>query len=305
MAASGHRQHHHTGGPGHDRAPDGADNIRRIRLALVLTWGFMAVELAGGLFANSLALLADAGHMLADGTALALAWLGFRLSERPTDARRSYGYARAQVLAAFTNGLVLAGVAVWIVIEAVSRIQTPAEVKPLPMLAVALAGLAINGVVFRILHRGDRHNLNLRAALYHVIGDILGSAAAVVAALIIMATGWMIADPLLSLLVAGLVAWGAIDVIRRTSHILLEGVPESAGIGEIRDRLMTELPELDDVHHIHVWSLTERQPLVTLHARLKPGGDVDRTLRRVKEVLRRDFHASHVTVQVEFGSCPD
>lgn len=290
---------------GHHHGAAGADSLRRVRLAFFLTAGFMLAEFAGGWFANSLALMADAGHMLADSMALALTWAGFHLSARPKDARRSYGYARAQVLAAFVNGLALFAVAIWIVIEAVGRIQTPAEVKAGPMLAVALLGLVVNGIAFTILHRGDRHNINLRGAIYHVMGDILGSLAAIAAALVITFTGWMTADPVLSLLVAGLISWGALDLVRRSAHVLLEGVPDIADSARIKERLMAGIPELMDVHHVHVWSLTEQHPLVTLHARLRPGSPSDPALAAIKELLRRDFNLTHATVQVEYGPCPD
>lgn len=295
-----HHDHGHARGHG-----GGADNLRRVRLAFFLTAGFMLAELAGGWFANSLALMADAGHMLADAMALALTWAGFHLSTRPKDARRTYGYGRAQVLAAFVNGLALFGVAVWIVVEAVARMESPAVVKAGPMLAVAVCGLAVNAVVFAILHRGDRHNMNLRGAIYHVMGDILGSIAAIAAALIITFTGWMAADPVLSLLVAALISWGAFDLVRRSAHVLLEGVPDIADSVSIRDSLMAAIPEITDVHHIHVWSLTEERPLVTLHARLRPGADADPALAAIKEHLAEEFRLAHATVQIEYGPCPD
>lgn len=297
--------HDHRHGHRHHHGAATADNLRRVRLAFFLTAGFMLAEFVGGWFANSLALMADAGHMLADSMALALTWAGFHLSARPIDARRSYGYARAQVLAAFVNGFALFGVAVWIVIEAIGRIQTPAEVKAGPMLVVALLGLAVNGVAFAILHRGDRHNINLRGALYHVMGDILGSLAAIAAALVITFTGWMTADPVLSLLVAALISWGALDLVRRSAHVLLEGAPDIADSASIKQSLMAGVPELADVHHVHVWSLTEEHPLVTLHARLRPGSDSDHALVMIKDLLRRDYNLAHATVQIEYGPCPD
>ncbi|RMF10608.1 MAG: cation transporter [Alphaproteobacteria bacterium] len=285
--------HHRTG------------NRRRIAGALVLTFVFMLAEVAGGLWSGSLALLADAGHMLADVGALGLAWVGFRLADRPSDARRSYGYERFEVLAAFVNGLALVAVALWIVVEGVGRLADPVAILPGPMLGVAIGGLVINIMAFRILHGGDRTNLNLRAALFHVAGDMLGSVAAIAAAATIMVTGWLAIDPILSFLVAALVLWGAIDLVRRSGHILLEGVPQALNAAQIRDHLMSTLPELSDVHHIHIWALTESRPLVTLHAVIAQGDDPNRVVERVKTALEQEFAIGHATVQVEIGACAD
>lgn len=289
-----------------DRRGDGrAGNRRRIGFALLLTALFMGVEVAGGIWSGSLALLADAGHMLADVGALTLAWVGFRLAEKPSDARRSYGYERFEVLAAFVNGLALMAVAGWIVIEGVGRLAGPREILAGPMLAVAVTGLLVNIASFAILHGGDRENLNLRGALFHVAGDILGSIAAVAAALVIMTTGWTPIDPILSFAVAALVLTGAVDLVRRSAHILLEGTPRGFDAGDVRDVLMREVPALEDVHHVHVWALTEQRPLITLHAVICEGDDPNRTVERIKRALESAFAVDHVTVQVEIGACAD
>lgn len=289
----------------HGMSGSRAGNRRRIAGALALTFVFMLVEVAGGLWSGSLALLADAGHMLADVGALALAWVGFRLADRPSDTKRSYGYERFEVLAAFVNGLTLVVVALWIVVEGVGRLREPVAILPGPMLGVAIGGLVVNMASFVILHGGDRGNLNLRAALFHVAGDILGSIAAIAAAIVIMVTGWTAIDPILSFAVAVLVLSGAVDLVRRSAHILLEGTPSALTAGDIRGHLMTELPELEDVHHIHIWSLTEERPLVTLHAVIGEGSDPNRTVERVKAALEEKFSIGHATVQVEIGACAD
>lgn len=279
---------------------------KRVGLALALTVSFMVVEAVGGLMSGSLALLADAGHMLADSGALALALAGFHFAARPSDDRRSYGYGRAQVLAAFANGVMLLVVAVWIIAEAAERFVAGSQIAAIPMLIVAIAGLIANLAAFRILHGGDRHHsLNLRGVLLHVAGDILGSLAAIIAALVIIFGGWTLIDPLLSLLVAALLLFGAIDLIRRSGHILLEGAPETAEADDIRKRLLAALPEIEDVHHIHVWSLTEKHPLVTLHARVAGSADGDAALSRIKAFLDETYGIAHATVQLERGPCPD
>ena len=279
---------------------------KRVGLALALTVSFMVVEVVGGLISGSLALLADAGHMLADSGALALTLAGFHFAARPSDEKRSYGYGRAQVLAAFANGVMLLVAAAWIIAEAADRFVAGSDIAAIPMLIVAVAGLIANLVAFRILHGGDRHHsLNLRGALLHVAGDILGSLAAIIAAVVIIFSGWTLIDPLLSLLVASLLLFGAIDLIRRSGHILLEGAPEAAEADDIRKRLLAALPEIQDVHHIHVWSLTEKHPLVTLHARVADSVDSDAALSRIKTFLDETYGIVHATVQLERGPCPD
>jgi cobalt-zinc-cadmium efflux system protein len=305
--------HHHAGHgatQGHDHAHGhghghGTDNEKRVLAAFVLTAGFMAVEVAGGLISGSLALLADAAHMLTDAAALALAWFAFRIARRPADSKRSYGYHRGQVLAAFVNGGVLVAIVFWIFFEAIQRLQSPVAVEGTLMLVVAGVGLAVNVVAFFVLHGGDRENLNMRGAAAHVLGDLLGSAAAIIGALIILATGWMPIDPLLSMLVGLLVLRSAWLVVRESAHILLEGTPAKIEPRDLRQALMSDIPDLEDVHHIHAWSLTAEMPLVTLHAQVCETADAQAVLRRIKQVLSSRFGIDHSTVQVERGRCGD
>ncbi|MGA8157981.1 MAG: cation diffusion facilitator family transporter, partial [Rhodoplanes sp.] len=196
-------------------------NERRVGLAALLTGAFMFVEAGGGVFAGSLALLADAGHMVADFASLALAWYGFRLSRRPADWKRTYGYDRFSVLIAFVNGIALFVIAAWVIYEAWQRLGEHAVVLGGLMFWVALAGLAANIVSFWVLQGGDRKNLNIRAAALHVLGDLLGSLAALLAAIVIMATGWTPIDPILSVLVAVIILRSAWRVVSESGHILL------------------------------------------------------------------------------------
>lgn len=288
-----------------DHEEHGHGNERRVFWALVLTALFMGVEIAGGLLAGSLALLADAGHMLTDTIALLFAWIAFRVARAPADAKRSYGYHRLQVIAALFNGMTLVGIVGWIVIEAVRRIASPDEVLGGPMLAVAAAGLAVNLGAFAILHGGDRANLNLRAASAHVIGDILGSVAAIVAAAVILGSGWMPIDPILSLLVAALILRSSWAIIRKSGHILLEGTPDWLDVDDLKAGLANAVPEVEDIHHVHVWSLTSERPMITLHARVRPGTVLEDALARIKHHLDDSYGISHSTVQIEHGSCVD
>lgn len=294
--------HSHAHGPGHAH---GSDNERRVLLALVLTASFMAVEVAGGLISGSLALLADAAHMLTDAAALALAWVAFRIARRPADARRSYGYHRGQVLAAFVNGAVLIIIVAAIAVEAVQRLMDPQPVAGWTMLAIAALGMLVNLGALFILHGGDRRNLNMRGAAVHVLGDLLGSAAAVVGALVILGAGWMPIDPILSLVVGLLVLRSAWLVVRESGHILLEGTPAEIDPQALRQTLLADIPALQDVHHIHAWSLTAERPLITLHAQVSETADTQAVLKNIKQVLADRFGIDHSTVQIESGHCGD
>jgi cobalt-zinc-cadmium efflux system protein len=281
------------------------DNAGRLLSAAALTGAFMLAELIGGIISGSLALLADAAHMLSDTVALSIAYLAARTARRPADDRRSYGYHRAEVLAAFVNGIALFGVAVWIVAEAVGRLHQPPEILVSVMLPIAALGLGVNLLVFTVLHRGDHHDLNLQGALLHVLGDLLGSLAAITAGLVILATGWRPIDPLLSILVAMLLIRSAWHLARRSSHILLEGTPSNVDVAAIRTEVLNEVTGVVDVHHVHVWSLKPGHPLLTMHVGLTAGVDDRQTLNRVKQVLVRRFGIEHATIQLEHGPCPD
>jgi len=263
------------------------------------------VEVVGGIYSGSLALLADAGHMLTDTASLFIAWLAARLAARPADTLRSYGYHRMQILAAFMNGMAFIAIVVWIVIEAVRRFLSPIHVHGEMMISVAAVGLLVNLIAFWLLHSGDHHDLNLRAALLHVLGDLLGSVAAIVAAGVILATGWMPIDPLLSIVVALLILRSAWNVVSKAGHILLEGTPEDLDAVHIREVLKEEIAEVEDVHHIHIWSLTPTYPILTLHVNLKPGSDYVLALQRIKQVLVKHFNIQHSTVQLELEHCID
>lgn len=281
-------------------------NRRRLKIALAITAVFTVIEAAGGLITHSLALLADAGHMLTDSMALALAVFAFAISDRPPDTKRSFGYHRIQILAAFVNGITLLAIVVWIFIEAIQRFLQPPEVLGETMLWVAVAGLVVNIVSFLVLHGGDRENLNMRGAALHVLSDLLGSVAAIAAALVIIYTGWMPIDPILSVVVALLILRSALYVVRRSAHILLEGTPEWLNVGEIRERLAAALPEVHDVHHVHVWGLTQEKLMLTMHVVLHPGvANPTGTIRSVKRILADDYGIEHSTIEIETDDCAD
>ena len=281
------------------------NNQKRVFWAMLLTGSFMLAEVIGGVIAGSLALLADAGHMLTDTAALALAWTAFRVGHWPHDARRTYGYHRFQVLAAFVNGLALVAIVGWIAIEAIRRLFDPVEVLGGLMLAIAALGLLVNLAAFAILRGGDRENLNLQGATLHVLGDLLGSIAAIVAALVIVSTGWMAIDPLLSLLVALLILRSAWLLLRRSAHILLEGAPDWLEVDDLRAAVTSAMPAIQDIHHVHAWMLTTERSLITLHAEVSPGADHQAVLRVIRKVLRERFGITHATIQIETAGCTD
>jgi cobalt-zinc-cadmium efflux system protein len=302
----GHHGHDHAG-HGHSHAPEVmAGNKGRVLVAIVLTCSFMLVEVAGGLLTGSLALLADAGHMLTDSVALILAYVAYSVSERPGTSRMTYGFDRLKILVAYTNGLAVLAIALWIVLEALDRLSTPSEVLGAPMLIIAAIGLLLNVVVFFVLNGGDKGSLNLRAAILHVIGDLLGSVAAIAAALIILVTGWLPADPLLSVLVAALLVASAWRLIRESGLILLEAAPTHVDRNAVAGDLAAHVGGVADIHHMHIWTLDGRQLMATLHARLKPGADAEMSIGAIKARLKEIHGIDHATVEVETGrSCPD
>lgn len=288
--------HHHS----HSKGNEG-----RLLKVLLLTGFFMIAEVAGGLISGSLALLADAGHMLTDTAALALAYGAFILSRKPADHKRTYGYARFQVLAAFVNGVVLFGIFGWIVYEALERIRFGAEVLPVPMLVVAFLGLFVNAIAFKVLHAGSKENLNIKGALLHVILDMLGSVGAIIAGLVIYFTGWMMIDPILSIGLAILILPSAWGLVKKTTHILMDGTPDSFDVKALKKDLMENIPGLCDVHHVHVWLLTAEQPLLTMHATVRDIKHSEKALAAIKQRLLEKHNIGHSTIQMEAEGCAD
>ena len=261
----------------------------------------MVAEVLGGLVSGSLALLADAGHMLTDVASLVLAWFALRLSRRPASWRRTYGFGRFSVLAAFVNGLSLFVIAAWICYEAFERLSEPSEVLGGVMLWVALAGLVVNVLAFWVLTRSGGENLNVRAAALHVAGDLLGSLAALVAALVIIWTGWTPIDPILSVFVALIILRSAWKVVQESGHILLEGAPAGFDAREVAADLTEAVPGLVRVHHLHAWSITEERPMATLEADVAPGADQQVVRGAIKARLSERHGVGHATVEIHGG----
>jgi cobalt-zinc-cadmium efflux system protein len=275
---------------------------RRLLLAFALTTVAMIAEALGGWISGSLALLADAGHMLVDTFALLLAWAGARLARRPADPLRSFGYARLEVLVGYTNALAQFGLVVWIATEAVMRLRAPAPILSGIMLTIAVAGALINLLVLGALGRHDHDDLNRAGARLHVLGDLLGSLGAVVAAVLIAWLGWLWTDPATSILVSLLILGSAWKLLRRSAHILLEGTPEGLESALVAETVRREAG-VGDVHHVHIWQLAGGRRIATLHAQLPDNADANATLVSIQRVLREHFQIAHVTVQLEHSAC--
>jgi cobalt-zinc-cadmium efflux system protein len=261
------------------------------------------VEAVGGYLANSIALLAEAAHMLADSAALVVALVAIRWGRRPPDERRTYGHRRYQPLAAFMNGQALLLLTVWVVYEAIRRLMHLPPVNGAWMLGIALIGGVANLAAFLAL--SGARSLNERGARAHVLSDLLGSGAATLAAVLILLEGWTIVDPLLSLLVSALIFRSAWALTRESANVLLQSVPQGFDVKHIEAELIGHVPGLVEVHHIHVWSMTGERPTITLHACLAPGSQGYGVPKLIHERLRERLHVEHTTVQVEELDCCD
>lgn len=294
--------HSHPGGPGHIHS-SGEVHARGLRIALALTALFFVVEVTGGFFANSLALLADAGHMLTDVAALGLSLFVAWFSRQPETPSKTYGYLRWEILAAFLNGTTLLLISAWIISEAVLRLRHPEPVASGLMLGVAAASVVTNLVSAWVLHGGSRASLNLRGAYIHVLGDLLGSVGTVVAALLVRFTGWLPADPIASIVMTVLIVRGSWRLVRESVDILLESTPAHLSTGAIRSQL-TAIPGIESVHDLHVWTVTSGVVAMSAHAIVREPEHHQHVLEHIHDAMRL-FGIDHVTIQLERRAMPD
>lgn len=288
----GHDHHHHLA-----TADAGKKHSRALLAVVALTLGFAAIEAAGGWWTHSLALLADAGHMLSDSLALALAWLAQSLARRPVSARYSYGLGRLEPFAALVNAVLMLAVIGGIVWEALHRFAQPEPVRGGWMLLIAVCGFAVNLLAARLLWH-DHGNLNMRGALLHVLGDLLGSAAAIIAAVVILWTGWQAIDPLLSLLVAGLILFSTVRLLFESSHVLLEGTPAHLDLQQVGQAL-AGVGGVTAVHDLHVWQLDSQRVALSAHLSVETLDAWPRLLASCRNLLQQQFGIAHVTLQPE------
>lgn len=292
MGEHSHDHHHdHTHGA----------NKKALTISLILIASFMIVEVIGGVLTNSLALLSDAGHMLSDAISLAVALAAFKMGEKVADSARTFGYRRFEILAAVFNGVTLIVIAVFIVAEAAGRFVNPPEIATTGMLVIAVLGLVVNIIVAKILMSGDTHdNLNMKGALLHVFGDLLGSVAAIVAALSIMFFGWGFMDPLASVIVAVLIAVSGFRILRQSLNVLMEGVPENIDVDTVINTI-NNIEGVEDAHHLHVWSISSGMNALSVHIVVNGTLNVHETqkiIHRIEEQIKHE-NIEHVTVQVE------
>ncbi len=292
--AHSHPDHDH--GHSHDHGR-GADR-RALSVVFALTASYMVVEVVGGLVTGSLALLADAGHMLSDAFSLGLALVAVWLAQRPATPNRSFGYKRAEILAALLNGATLVAISVWIFVEAYNRLWEPPEILGGWMLAVATLGLVVNVAGALILSRSGGESLNVQGALRHVIADVMGSVGAIVAALVILATGWRYADPLISALIGVLVLASSWKLLRDSTNILLEGTPPGIDANKVGES-MAAAQGVREVHDLHVWTITSGFPALAAHVLVGHDEDCHARRRDLEDLLAREYSIKHTTLQVD------
>lgn len=287
--------HPETVGVGHVGHSHGAGGV--LTLALVLTLAYAAIEALAGWWSGSLALLGDAGHMLTDAVALLIAALAARIARQPPSSRHSFGMARAELVAAFVNAAFMLAIVVMLVVEGIGRLLHPVEVKGAAVTVVAGAGLVLNLVVAWMLSRGAR-DLNMRAALLHVLGDALGSVAALASGVVVMLTGWTRADPILTFVIAILIGVSSVRLAREALHGLMEGVPLHLSLPEI-GKAMAEVPGVLSVHDLHIWSLSGERVALSAHVVLREMGQWDAILASLRTLLETRFEIEHITLQPE------
>src|SRR5579884_99325 len=274
-----------------------------LRTALVLTIGILLIELVAGFVSNSLALLSDAGHIFTDVVALGLAWFATRLSGRPADNANTYGYRRSRILAALANAVILFLIALVIVVEAGLRLRHAEAIQGQIVIPAAFLALLVNGYIALALHREDA-NLNVRAALLHVVGDMAASVGVIIAGVLILLWHVSAADPIISLVIALLIAVGAVRIVRESVIVLMEGTPPDVDLDAVR-RVMLEVPGVEDVHDLHVWALADGFRLLTAHVAIpnQSLSDTATLLADLRYVLRRRFHIEHATIEAECDDC--
>jgi cobalt-zinc-cadmium efflux system protein len=270
-----------------------------LSLALAITGSWFIIELIGGLYANSLALLADAAHMLTDLAALGLSLFAIKISARPATHSKTFGYLRAEILAALANGIFLILIAIYIFYESIQRFRSPEEVKSGTMLVIAATGLLANAITAALLFRSRHENLNLRGAFLHVLGDTLGSVGAIFAGLAMMLRQWYLADPIVSTIVGALVLYSSWELVAESVDVLLEGTPRHLNISNILNDLC-QLNGINSVHDLHVWSITSDMTAMSCHVMLKPNMDAGEALAASNRLMREKYGIEHTTIQIEF-----
>lgn len=294
-----HHNHSHEHSHSHSHHHHGTSNKKALGLSFTIIALYMIVEVVGGIITNSLALLSDAGHMLSDAAALGLSYLAMKFGEKKATLTKTFGYKRFEILAAFLNGITLVVISLYIFWEAYRRFTDPPEVISSGMLIISIIGLIVNIVAAFILMKGDTsENLNVRSAFLHVLGDMLGSFGAIIAALLIMFFGWSIADPVASVVVAVLIIISGWRVTKDSFHVLMEGTPINIDVRKVKDSLLS-LKQVKNVHDLHIWSITSNFPALSCHLVVEGDVSYEEILAQAKKVLHDEYHIEHTTIQVD------
>ncbi|MFN7038857.1 MAG: cation diffusion facilitator family transporter [Alphaproteobacteria bacterium] len=277
---------------------------KTLLLATIILFIFMIFELIGGVLSGSLILIADAGHMLIDASALALALFAIKISKKPADHKRSYGYERSKVIAALINSFTLIFTTLWIVIESFQRLFNPEPIAGKAVIILAIIGLIVNGFVAMLLARSSTHNINIKSALIHVIGDLLGYVAAIITGIVIIFTNWLQIDSILSFIFAMLMLKSSWSIAKDSIHILMEGTPKEIDIDQVKQELKNNFSEILDIHHVHIWSLTDNNLILTAHLKLPENYEII-IIKRVKSFLKENFNILHSTIEIETNGCAE
>jgi cobalt-zinc-cadmium efflux system protein len=286
----------HTHSHSHERR--GAESVNKLKLALVLTAVYMFAEAIGGWMTNSLALLADAGHMLTDVAALSLTLAAIWFASRPATAKKTFGYYRLEILAAFVNGIALVLISLWVIYEAYERWQTPPEIKGAALTIIAVGGLVVNLVCAGLLHGDHAHDLNMRGAWLHVIGDALGSVTAIAAGVLIVSFGWLWADAASSVLISLIIIVGAWNLIKESVNVLLEGTPAHINLKAVEETIRAT-ENVEDVHDLHIWTITSGMEALSVHIIHRDEVSQKDLLQTVRAKLHNEFGIDHLTIQME------
>lgn len=285
---------------------DSRSTRKRLTLAILLTFLVLVAEAVGGILAHSLALLSDAAHMFGDVFALCLSWFALKIASRPSTRTKTYGFHRMEIFAAFINGVLLVVMAGWIFYEAIERFQNPSAVNSQTVIVIASIGLITNLAVLYFLkdHALHSHDLNMKGAFFHVMGDTLASVGVIIGAVVMMATGWYVIDAILSAAIAVLLIWGARSILADSVHILLEGVPKGISVIEVEKEL-TAIPAIREIHELHIWSICSNIYALSAHALVNDQkvNQVESVLGEIQELLKTKFNITHSTVQFESSPC--
>ena len=293
-----HDHPHSHSGPGQHDHTRGASQ-RTLLIVLALTFGYMIAEAVGGYWANSLALLSDAGHMFTDVAALALALLALRFASRPATQSKTYGFYRLEILAALVNGVALIVLSILICFEAYQRLRQPEEIQGVTLIGISTGGLIVNLISAWMLSRSHKHdNLNMRGAYLHVLGDLLGSVAAIAAGVLIVWKGWRWADPLFSVVISLLIVWNSWRIVADAVNVLLEGVPSHIKPAAV-EQAIKAINGVRGVHDLHIWTITSNRHVLSAHVVVTSADQSCRVLREVRALLAEQFHLSHSTIQIE------